>query len=487
MIADEPLADVTKIDRHLTWAILVILAVTVWRIACLALNNVDLFVDETQYWLWGQEPALGYFSKPPLIGWVIRAFNEIGQSDAAFWIRLPAILGHGGAGLILALLAREIWQSTAAAWAGAAYATLPGTAVLSLFVSTDDILMPCYAAALLALAHLQKRQSTAWALGLGLAFGLGLLSKYAMIYGIGLAAIAQLIPRLRINWRDFGVALALAGVLILPNLLWNAANSFITFGHTAENADWKGVAWNWPGLAEFVGTQIMAFGPIFGPAFLMASFGAWRGERTTPFLLLFSMPIFLALSAQALIEDANGNWAAPAFAAGVVLVSGWLLSVAPRVFAIGLTLNAVIALLFPLSTIWPERMKVGGESIYARALGMHDLGRAAAGKARSHGITHLVAADRAILAELTYQAKGTGLAVFSVPSQGVPTNHYAFTRPMSGSDLPALFVSRSLVACETAQDIGEWVMTDTRPDTTILRFYLMTENCWPHEVQAGTR
>lgn len=483
MISDNVHPSLAKADRNVVGSLLIILTITGWRIGCLAFNNVDLFVDETQYWVWGQDPAFGYFSKPPLIGWVIRVFNEIGQSDAAFWVRLPAILGHGGAGVLLAFLARDIWQSNLAAWAGAAYTTLPGVAVLSLFVSTDDLLMPCFAAALLALVQLQRRQSTVWSLVLGMALGIGLLSKYAMIYGIALVAIAQLSPRLRINWRDFGVALALAGILIVPNLLWNAANHFITFGHTADNADWQGIAWNWSGLAEFVGSQIIAFGLILGPAFLIAVFSAWHGNRTVPFLLLFSVPIFLAVAMQALIEGANGNWAAPAFAAGAVLVSGWLLTKAPRIFAIGLALNAFVSLLFPLTTFQPERMIVGGESIYARALGMHDFGKDAIERARSVGVDTLVATDRAILAELTYQAKGTGIAVFSTPPSGVPAHHYAFTSPMSGSQVPALFVSRSAFACDTAQDLGAWTLENTRPEATTLHYYLVLQSCWK---DAGT-
>jgi hypothetical protein len=314
-----------------------------------------------------------------------------------------------------------------------------------------------------------------------MAFGLGLLSKYAMVYGIALAAIAQLFPRLRIGWRDFALALALAGVLILPNLLWNAANAFITFGHTADNAGWQGIAWNWSGLAEFVATQIAAFGLILGPAFLIAVFAARRSDQATFFLLLFSMPIFLAVSLQALIEDANGNWAAPGFAAGVILVSGWLLYAAPRMFWIGLSVNAAMSILFPLTTVWPERMIFGDKSIYARALGMHDFGTSTIETARSLGVGTLVASDRALLAELVYQAKGTGLAVFSVPPEGVPAHHYAFTRPVSGSDFPALFVSRDALDCDAAQGVGEWTLANTRADATPLHLYLVSQNCWPNE------
>lgn len=481
MIANETYPSVRHSDRHLAGAVVAILAVTIWRVCCLTLNNVDIYVDEAQYWLWGQEPAFGYFSKPPLIGWVIRLFNEVGQSDSAFWIRLPGVLGHGVTGLILSFVAREVWQSPMASWAGLAYVTLPGVAVLSLFVSTDDLVLPCYAGALLALVHLHKRQSTGWASVLGIAFGLGLLSKYAMIYGVALAVIAQFIPRLQVNWRDFLLALCIAGALVVPNILWNSANGFITFGHTADNAGWQGIAWNWSNLAEFVGIQVFAFGLVFGPAYLLAIFRAAHAERAPLFLLFFSLPIFFAVSVQSVIEAANGNWAAPGFAAGVALVSGWLLTVAPRIFWIGLAVNALVSVVVPLSTVWPERMILGGKSIYARALGMHDFGTNSLEKARSLGVSNIVALDRAILAELTYQAQGTDIAVFSVPPQGVPANHYAFTRAVSETDFPALYVARTPLVCASAQDVGEWVLRDTRRVETSLRFFLLKQSCWQHK------
>ena len=60
---------------HLILSIAAIVAITGWRLLALWLTPLDLFMDEAQYWLWGDELALGYFSKPPLIGWVIRAFT----------------------------------------------------------------------------------------------------------------------------------------------------------------------------------------------------------------------------------------------------------------------------------------------------------------------------------------------------------------------------------------------------------------------------
>ena len=46
------------------------------RLFALYFAKTDLFFDEAQYWLWSRDLAFGYFSKPPLIAWLIRLATE---------------------------------------------------------------------------------------------------------------------------------------------------------------------------------------------------------------------------------------------------------------------------------------------------------------------------------------------------------------------------------------------------------------------------
>src|SRR6202008_3287010 len=63
------------------------------RLFALATNGTDLFFDEAQYWAWSQDPALGYFSKPPLIAWIIGAATTACGAEEAC-VRLPSPLLH---------------------------------------------------------------------------------------------------------------------------------------------------------------------------------------------------------------------------------------------------------------------------------------------------------------------------------------------------------------------------------------------------------
>ena len=47
-------------------AALIVTVITLLRWLLLAFDQTDLYVDESQYWLWGQEFAFGYYSKPRL-------------------------------------------------------------------------------------------------------------------------------------------------------------------------------------------------------------------------------------------------------------------------------------------------------------------------------------------------------------------------------------------------------------------------------------
>ena len=66
----------------------ILAAFSALRLAANLFSNTELFFDEAQYWFWSRELAFGYYSKPPLIGWIIRGATEIcGQGEAC--IREP--------------------------------------------------------------------------------------------------------------------------------------------------------------------------------------------------------------------------------------------------------------------------------------------------------------------------------------------------------------------------------------------------------------
>ena len=98
---------------YAAWTLAGVAAITTLRLLWLALQPADLFPDEAQYWVWSQQLALGYYSKPPLVAWLIAGTTGLfGDSELA--VRLSAPLLHAGAaffvyGIGARLYDRRVW------------------------------------------------------------------------------------------------------------------------------------------------------------------------------------------------------------------------------------------------------------------------------------------------------------------------------------------------------------------------------------------
>src|SRR5262245_19916590 len=79
-------------DPNFRYALWAIAGVTVLRLVWLAGGTIDLYPDEAQYWIWAQHPAFGYFSKPPMVAWIIWATTALfGDGDLAVKAGAPLI------------------------------------------------------------------------------------------------------------------------------------------------------------------------------------------------------------------------------------------------------------------------------------------------------------------------------------------------------------------------------------------------------------
>ena len=68
------------------------------KLISISATNFNLYGDEAQYWIWSKNLAFGYYSKPPLLAWVIRVYNTFG-GDSFFILKLIS----GSFSIIIAL------------------------------------------------------------------------------------------------------------------------------------------------------------------------------------------------------------------------------------------------------------------------------------------------------------------------------------------------------------------------------------------------
>lgn len=401
--------------------IAILALLTAIRVIGLHLSVVDLFFDEAQYWDWSRELAFGYYSKPPLLAWIIAAFDQVCGSGEAC-VRLASPLFYFGTSLVVYALADALYDKQTAFWSALTVALLTGVSFSSRIISTDVPLLFFWALALLAYIKLIAAPNWRWALLLGISLGFGLLAKYAMIYfalGVALAAWLDSSTRDVIRRPQTWAAVAIALLMLSPNVYWNVVNHFATVKHTGTNITGSGLGIRPLEALSFFGAQFGVAGPLIFAAFLFLIVQALRGgvSRQDKLMLAFAIPPLALVLALSFFRGANANWAAPSAISMAVLVVAWWLRHGYRrwlmaTLAIGIATQAALL----VGDAYADRISIVALSrpdVYERTLGWRALGEAIAKRAREAGTPTVVTERRAEVAALTYYLRNEPLAVRS--------------------------------------------------------------------------
>jgi len=439
--------------RLVSRAAMFILAVTLMRVLWLARDPYPLYGDEAQYWTWAQALDWGYYSKPPLIAWLIAITTRL-LGDNEFGVRVAAPVCHAVIALIVCELGRRRFDARTGAWAGVLYVTLPAVSLSSMLMSTDVPLLLFWAIGVLSLTRaIEPEGHRAW-IGVGLALGLGLLSKYAMAAfvpsaALYLAASPQHRGVLRTRWPYMALVLGLA--IYLPNFSWNLAHGWLSYRHVGDNANLQGDLLHPLKLAEFVGSQFGVFGPIlFGLLLflLVARLGRLYRDDRTWLLVAFALPQLAVIAIEALLSRANANWAATSYVTATVLVVAWCRTM-PKLrllLPISLGLNLAVA---GVMLGYHDLARLAGIELtrktdpFNRLRGWNYLGNAIAGQLREHPGFVLMTDDRLLFAELAFY-------VWPRPTQvewnwhDHPTDEYEMTTDIAQyGNRPILYLSEN--------------------------------------------
>lgn len=397
-----------------TAALVLVAALTIARLVVLFVTPLQLYPDEAQYWLWSRELAFGYYSKPPMVAWLIALTTAIG-GDGEPWIRLSATLLHAGAALALFAAGRRLYDGWTGFWAAALYSLMPGVQLSAGVIATDAPLLFCLALATWAYAALLGTGGVRAAAGVGAALGLAALSKYAALYFVaGLVLHAALAREARLAWSParLGAAVFALTVVLGPNLVWNALNGFATVTHTAANANWEaGERFQVSELLSFLGEQFAVFGPIPFSVFLGGAVALGARRRLQPAdlaLLCLTLPPLLVVSGQAFISRANANWAAAAYPSAAVLVAAWMIRWrARRTLAATTALQGGIAALFLALAALPTLADaLGAANAFKRARGWRETTQAVLARAdRETGLSAVAVDDRFYFNALAYYGR----------------------------------------------------------------------------------
>jgi 4-amino-4-deoxy-L-arabinose transferase-like glycosyltransferase len=328
------------------------------------LTSFDLAPDEAYYWDWARHLALGYYSKPPLVAWVIALFTRLG-GDHPFFVRVGAVLFSLGSSLVLFYLGKALFNTKVGFWASILANATPGLAVGSVIMTIDPPLMFFWGLTILLLHRaLSGEQPGCWYMA-GVSLGLGLLSKYTVVALIPSLFIYLAFSPEKRSWlmKKEPYLFIFIGLLILsPTLYWNYINQWTSVTQPAGLVGHRNLS-AFTTFTWFFGPQAGILSPI---TFLLVLYGMWQGGKQgilhqddrLLFLFWHAMPLFGFFIILSFFSVCYVNWAAPAYftafilAAAVVLEGGWRDKAKKWVLTSALLLGMIISLsAFTMDTV----------------------------------------------------------------------------------------------------------------------------------------
>lgn len=303
---------------------------------------VPLFPDETYYWEWSRNLAIGYFDHPPVIAWIVRAGTMV-FGDTPFGVRFVPILAGGGCAFAVILMARSVGGDAPARLAAILFSVMPLVAVGSV-LATPDMPMLCAAAwamyAVLRALGMPARADQAdgpddgsaalrWWILAGVSFGLAMSSKYtSVLVPVSIAAAFVMHGKLQNRFGQPGpyAAVAIASLVLAAVLFWNAMNDWVSFrfqlshGLGAPRGGALGVLNR---ELELLGGQVGLVSPIL---FFFVVRAVRDGMRYSEegIRLVLAMTVLLPLAFfvySATRRSVEANWPAMAWIGAIVLLA----------------------------------------------------------------------------------------------------------------------------------------------------------------------
>lgn len=307
---------------------LLILVVSLFRVYYILTTPFDLSADEAHYWEWSRRPALSYYSKGPAIAYLIWLGTAV-FGNTVFGVRVFAVVLSALSSIILFRLAKGLYDEKTGLASALLFQITPAFSVFGALFTIDSpfiffwllALFLFYKAAGIGNFEAERRRHNKYWVLLGISIGLGLLTKYTMVFFPVSALLMMLLntdARKHLSsWGPY-VALMISLLLFFPVIVWNAANGWVTVRHTAGQAHLAdGLNLSPMSLVEFAGSQFGIITPLLF-ILMMAALWKMRGEKEGGFLFWFTAPIVTFFLLKSIQGKVQANWAIPGYAPGLI-------------------------------------------------------------------------------------------------------------------------------------------------------------------------
>ncbi|MBI5025518.1 MAG: glycosyltransferase family 39 protein [Nitrospirae bacterium] len=359
------------VDRFKTYFVLILLTLTVLRLFYINTGPLELSPDEAHYWEWSRRLDLSYYSKGPVIAYLIAVTTGL-LGDSTFAVRLLAPLFLALCSIFVYKLTMELFNdSKKAFFAGLLPQITPLFAAFGVVMTIDSPFIFFWTLSLYLFwkavtsnalcvmrnvsnkkTHHSSRSESSpdtdklrgastlithhgfgfWLL-LGLTVGLGLLTKYTMAFFYLCAFLFIIFSKENRFWlrrKEPYVAFALCLLIFSPVIIWNANYDWVTIRHTAGQAHIaEGVKISFKHFFEFLGSQIGVISPLL---FLLTIYGAIKNlssrftVHSSRFLFWFWAPVLGFFLVKSLQGKVQANWAMAAYITAFIAAADFFLS-----------------------------------------------------------------------------------------------------------------------------------------------------------------
>jgi membrane-associated phospholipid phosphatase len=354
------------------WVFLI--ALSCFRLYYLSFGPLDLGPDEAHYWEWSRRLDLSYYSKGPMIAYLIALSTSL-FGDSVFGVRFFAVLLSFLGSIVLYRLGREMYDERTGAVSALLFQIIPIFSVFGVIFTIDSPFTFFWILSLYLFwkatdnhpysplilrggerrvkkydegggTSLSERSATRGGLlywvFLGISTGLGLLTKYTMVF-FHVCALFFLISsgrhRRLLRTAAPHVALLISVILFLPVIVWNAQHDWVTVRHTAGQAHIAdGMRISIKSFVEFTGSQLGVVTPVI---FVLMMHALWkmRSPLKPPaapaaregrgiegkFLFWFSVPVVAFFLVKSLQGKVQPNWAMTGYITGIIAFSEFFL------------------------------------------------------------------------------------------------------------------------------------------------------------------
>ncbi len=347
-----------------------IVLISILRIYYIQTGPFDLSADEAHYWEWSRRLDLSYYSKGPLIAYLIHAGTLI-FGNTVLGVRVFAVVLSALSSLALFKLGKHLYDGRTGFFSALLVQVVPLYSTYGVLMTIDSPFMFFWILSLLLFWKTmeagdpevpRKTGMLVWVL-LGVSIGLGLLAKYTMAFfylsGFLFYIFNKDSRRLFLEKGPY-VATAVSLIVFSPVIIWNAGHGWVTLKHTAGQAHLSdGLVLSPKYFFDYIGSQLGVITPVL---FVLLFIALWKlkGDKKGSFLFWFSVPIFVFFALKSIQGKVQGNWALPAYAAGFIAFPAYFVkktALAKKSYRWLVAVSIALALVLTCVAYYPSLLK----------------------------------------------------------------------------------------------------------------------------------